>query len=258
MQGSIVYRDERLGLLYVRCTECGTNASVTEYPVSWKWLRRFGILIAGLMCLVALAFLIADVAATTVSTYEFTWEATQAYGDALQREGVRLDPNANWQMTDAFRADTETIARITSDPTVVATARRNALIALLPVGIISLAAGMAWSALLLHRRVIWAIAFQLVPLSLALAFTSLVMVFDRPIGNASWSYRQFAIVEYGTDFAIQFFTFIVTVRIAAILLGRPLIRLFIWTVVPTRVRVAISSQLDDPRRPVVRSLTPSE
>src|SRR5688572_29714803 len=94
--GATVYRDHRLQLMYVRCTECGVIAAVTEYPMSWRWLRRFGVLIAAVVMLAGVIALAVDVAATTISTYAVSWDATQLFGNELRAAGMAIDSQATW------------------------------------------------------------------------------------------------------------------------------------------------------------------
>lgn len=239
--GATVYLDPRLGILYVRCTECGTSSAVTEYPMAWRWLRRFGILIAGILALLALGILAGDVAATCASTYEFTWDATRDLSDAIQAEGQRRDPSATWQMSPELRGDAEAIHKAVSDPVVIRQAERRFRYGLIPLSMVQIGFGMAWACLLLHRRIWLTLLFQLLPLALAVAFFALVMFLDRPVGTSSWSYRQFAVMTYGPQIALWYLGWVAAVRIAAVLLARPFLRLFLWMVVPTRIRRAVQS-----------------
>ncbi len=243
--GAIVYRDPRLGILYIRCTECGTSSAVTEYPVAWRWLRRFGILIAGILALVALALLAGDVAATCASTYEFTWEATRDFADAIQAEGQRRDASATWQMTPEFRRDTEAIQEAVSDPVVIRNAEWRFRYGLIPLSMVQMGFGMAWACLLLHRRVWLSLFFQLLPLVLAIAFFALVMFLDRPVGTSSWSYRQYAAMTFGPEIALYYMAWNTAVRMTAVLLARPFLRLFLWMVVPKRIHRAVKSVWTD-------------
>jgi hypothetical protein len=46
--GQMVLREPHYGLLIVRCPECGTIASVQEYPLLGRWANRWGAVLAAL------------------------------------------------------------------------------------------------------------------------------------------------------------------------------------------------------------------
>jgi hypothetical protein len=241
LHGATVYRDERLQILYTRCTECGTTAAVTEYPQSWKWLRRFSFVVAGVLTVVAFLILVGDVIANSVGSMEAAWETTAAHADALEEIGRQRDPNANWQMSDALRADTEAVAAAFANPLTLQRAAWNMAFMLIPLTIIGLICGVIWSCVLLHRRVWWAVLFQLIPLGLTLLFVAITMKSQGPWGSRSWTYRDFALVEQGWNWAWLAIGWLAVVRVAATLLARPIIHLFLWLVVPKRVRLAMRS-----------------
>ena len=47
LAGQQILREKHYGMLMVRCPECGTPATLQEYPLLGRWATRFGYLIAG-------------------------------------------------------------------------------------------------------------------------------------------------------------------------------------------------------------------
>lgn len=239
MHGALVYRDERLGLLYVRCTECGAPGAVTEYPQSWRWLRRIGVVVAAVMTLLALGLLAADTAATSVCGVQAAWELTAPMADALERIGVARDPNATWNMPTGLAEDAAAIASVHADPRALHERWWALGILLIPLSIVGTATGVLWTALLLHRGLRWALAAQLLPLALAALFGSIALLSERPPGGMGWTYRAFMLQESGWVWFWIGLGWMACVRVVASLVARPLIRLFLWVVVPQRVRRAV-------------------
>lgn len=249
LHGAQIYRDRRLDLLYTRCTECGLVGAVTEYPASWKWLRRASfVLIAGLV-LVATLFLIGDVAATSSISVATAEEATGPFANALNDVGRARDPNAGWIVSQALRDDAAAFAAILADTTFVERARLNFAFMMIPMSIIAAAGGTLWSCMLMHRRVWWAVAFQIVLLLLAAIFAGIAMQSQVPWDGVSWNYRDFALYRAGWPYLAAAFGWLALVRVVATLVARPLVRLFVWIVVPRRVWLAMRSVWTDDALP---------
>lgn len=249
LHGSLVHRDRRLGLLYVRCTECGAHAAVTEYPQSWKWLRRFSVVLAGAITLAAFMILVGDVIANTVGTMEASWDVTRPYADGLQALGAQRDPTASWIMSDELRADTAAIANVFADPLLEIQARWYMAVMLIPLTIIGLICGTLWSCMLMHRRIWWALALQLVPLTLAAIFAFITLKAQAPWGGGAWNYRDFVLYHVGWKYHLMAIGWLALVRVVATVIARPIIRMFFWVVVPKRVRLAVEGIWSDETLP---------
>lgn len=83
LTGQPVVREAHYAMLIVRCPECGTVASVHEYPLLGRWAGRWAALLAGLWVL----FLLGCLAATTAVLYGFSYassdEASYEYAHFL-------------------------------------------------------------------------------------------------------------------------------------------------------------------------------
>ena len=55
LTGQNIYREPHYDLLIARCPECGSVASVLEYPVLGRWANRWAAVIAALWVVVLLA-----------------------------------------------------------------------------------------------------------------------------------------------------------------------------------------------------------
>lgn len=245
LHGTQVYRDARLDLPVVRCSECGTTAAVTEFPYDWKWLRRGGILLAAFAALVCFLLLAGDVAAIATGSFQCAYETTRPVSSALGQAGQAQDPKATWTMTPEFLADTIAIERVVSDPEVQGRVRGRVLFSMIPLSIIAVIGGVLWSGVLLHRRVWWALLFQCLPLALAAGFATIAFISERPFVGNGWTYSSFALAHYGWTYLWLGVAWITALRIIAVLLARPLIRAFLWIVVPKRVRQAVVSVWTD-------------
>ncbi len=247
MHGAIVYRDRRLEIAYTRCTECGHAAPVTEYPYSWRWLRRFGLALALLMLLAAAGLLVADVAASSMIGYGSAWEVSRPFGDAMQAVGITIDSNANWWVSDQVMAQRAALEGAFVDPNAIDRAEAEFLVMMIPSGIIAAIGGTLWSAILFHRGRRWVLAFQLVPLGLGVLFGGLGIFSEIPVAGSNWSYHALALSQAGWKVLLLVAAWMAVVRCTAILVARPLLRGFLWLVVPARVRRGVESLWNDDR-----------
>lgn len=60
--GQVTYREPHYGLIIARCPECGTAASLQEYPLLGRWAARWAWVFAGLWLTVLLVFFAVTVA----------------------------------------------------------------------------------------------------------------------------------------------------------------------------------------------------
>jgi hypothetical protein len=247
MHGAIVYRDRRLEIAYTRCTECGHAAPVTEYPHSWRWLRRFGLVLAVVMLIAAGGLLVADVAASSMIGYGTAWEASRPFGDTMQTIGITIDQNANWWVSDAVMAERARLEAALTDATTRDRAEADFLVMMIPSGIIAAVGATLWSTILFHRGRRWVLAFQVVPLGLGLLFGGLGVYSEMPGPGSNWSYHALALSQVGWKALLLVAAWMAVVRITAILVARPILRGFLWLVVPARVRRGVESLWNEDR-----------
>jgi hypothetical protein len=233
LQGTVVYRETRLDIRYVRCNECGIHMPVTEFPHSWKWLRRTALFLTIGIALVALALLAADVAAVATSSYQIAWDVIRPIGQAFSGANVPMG------------SDPAVFDRIASTPLVQSRVRESALVMLIPLSIIGTVGGFLWSAVLLHRRLKWVLLIQLLPLGLAIAFSVMAWFIERPMSWTSWSYMDVAMARFGLPYIFMMFGWTCACRALAVVVARPIIRGVLWVIVPRRIRDAVASVWTD-------------
>jgi ferredoxin-like protein FixX len=247
MHGAIVYKDRRLEIAYTRCTECGHAAPVTEYPHSWRWLRRFGLAIAMIMLLAATGLLVADVAASSMIGYGSAWEVSRPFGDAMQVIGTTIDANANWWVSEKVMAERAMLDGALSDATAIDRAEADFLVMMIPSGIIAAVGATLWSVVLFHRGRRWALAFQVIPLGLGLLFGGLAVYSEMPSTGSNWSYHSLALSDVGWRVLLLIAAWMAVVRCVAVLVARPLLSGFLRLVVPSRVRRGVESLWNEDR-----------
>jgi len=95
LTGQPVLREPHYNMLIVRCPECGSVASVQEYPLLGRWSRRWAMLIAAswLLCLVILAAISAGIVAGLASEVS----TASSYSMAT----FIADRNLEWQTQQA-------------------------------------------------------------------------------------------------------------------------------------------------------------
>src|SRR6185503_8498447 len=95
-------------------------AAVTEFPISGRWMRRFGAFVIAAMLLLTLGLIIADVAGSTACLYEGTWQSTRAYSDVLEETakarvkatGASVTQTLDYSAPQEFADDSAAIAAI--------------------------------------------------------------------------------------------------------------------------------------------------
>ncbi len=239
--GATIYRDTRLQIMYVRCTECGTIATVTEYPMSWRWLRRFGVIVAAAVLFTCFAVLAVDVAAATISTYAVSWDTARTFEPRLSAMGIAIDPQARWQAPAQLIGDKAALGALGQDPSLLDLAWKRWTSEMIPLAIAWIIPGVAWSLLLLHRRLIFVLAWQLVPITLAVLCFALVFTVEAVTAHNWKSYSALAYEWYGLQFAGTAFGIGVAVRLLTIVVTRPLARLMVTLLLPLRIRQAVAS-----------------
>ncbi len=241
LAGTTVYREPRLGILYLRCTECGTAAPVTEYPASWRWMRRFGVIVAALVLLLCFVLLVADVFANSSCTYMAGWESIRDFADQLTQAGVKIDSQATWRAPPQFIADTASIEAIGTDPTLWRAAWRAVLFNAIPGVIASILSGIVWSLLLLHRRLAVALLWQIVPMVLACLVVAIIFLVQMPSAQNTMTYADLAYWHFGLPFTLFSIATSAAARIVAVIATRPLARLSLRVLIPVKLRGAIAS-----------------
>lgn len=73
--GQFVIRESHYNMLIVRCPECGTVASIQEYPLLGRWAGRWGVVLAALWFVLILALLFVPPIPMVASAYALADES---------------------------------------------------------------------------------------------------------------------------------------------------------------------------------------
>ncbi len=112
LSGQHIVRESHYNMLIVRCPECGTVASVQEYPLLGRWAGRWAVVLAALWALCVLMLLtvppIPLVGGSFALAYASVNPAVDALGDAQEAWAAELEvevetPSWDWVSTSATR-----------------------------------------------------------------------------------------------------------------------------------------------------------
>ena len=81
-----VTKEEHYGLAICRCPECGTVASLQQYPVMSHWVNRFRLLLAAVWIFLLLGIYVGNTAAITGMTQGSCYIAAESLGHILGSE----------------------------------------------------------------------------------------------------------------------------------------------------------------------------
>jgi len=192
--GQVVRRERHYGLLVVRCPECGTVASVQEYPLLGRWARRWGVVLAVLWFIFLLGMWagsgaaimgcsmgVAEEASHTYRAYlSEAYEASRQSGQQMQGPQITVGPGGQIITTNRWLSGGNDFRQWWAQqdrPALFAQAGGwrgavawEALVIWLPVGITALTIGWFWSVALLQFRRRWVLVWGLFIIALALVF----------------------------------------------------------------------------------------
>jgi hypothetical protein len=243
--GQSVVRERRYGLLIVRCPECGTVASLQEYPLLGRWASRWAAVAAAawLLLAVAVTFGLAGVMfGFTLGTMETTSMPLQrviasAYEEHQKAQGVPVNQVSGWWNIDQNWWD----AQDRSDLLEKAGGWRGAvqwwgfLIWAIGAAILFPLASV-WAVAAAHRRG-WRLLLTYLPMLLiaAMFFSMANFSGNRWFGASELATRMLWPVTLPICAAMA-----VLPLIAGAFLGRPLARLLVRLWLPPRLRVPLS------------------
>ena len=84
MIGQPVLREPHYNMLILRCPECGTVASIQDYPTLGRWANRWAIILSAFWLLIILGFTAGSMPAMIGSTGAFTSEVSRPYERSLR------------------------------------------------------------------------------------------------------------------------------------------------------------------------------
>jgi hypothetical protein len=244
LDGATIHRDRRLGLLHVRCTECGHVSPVVEHPTRWRWVGRVGTFMAVLAILLASLLAAGDIAATTTIAYATAWESARHFDEPLRAIGLAMDATQSWSMPPAlveqFANGTLDTAKILANPEAELAAWRTFAFMCVPLATIWGLTGALWGLLLVHRP--WWIAhvWNAAILVVVILASIVVRIANSTAVVSPWqSYADAAYVIAGLRFTILAIVVGIVAKTAGTLLARPVGLLALRIFLPDRLRLAV-------------------
>lgn len=243
--GQPVVRERHYGLLIIRCPECGTVASLQEYPLLGRWANRWGALLAGLwfLLITAATLSVAGIIAgfTLGTTLQTSDRLVNAIKDAYIAHEAALGKAADqvswWWITDMNWWNAQDKSKFIADAGGWMRAVRWRGFALwIMGGCILFPIAAAWSVMMAHRRGLRLVLTLLPMLGFALVFN----LFSR-FGVSTFTSVQDLAASLVWNVVMPLSLLCASVSLfAGVLLGRPLARLVVRAAMPPRLRVPLS------------------
>jgi len=269
LTGQHVLREPHYGMLVVMCPECGTPASLQEYPLLGKWAARWGAVFAAMWVLFVLALLACSagvsfgfgVGATEssgekfaqyIAEREFEWfrtpeaerrppatvQSAQYIASALQQGPspyTAIDDNW-WSAQDPKALLAQSGGWWRSLDLNVVYVWAGACIPLFVLGVV-------WSVVLAHVRR-WRL-WLVIPAVLVCAGALAVLVWSVDGTNSRWAGQWQMAIQKAREF---YFIPVIALTLGAeviplavgLLFGRPLARTMVRAFVPPRLRAPLS------------------
>ncbi|MBX3401935.1 MAG: hypothetical protein KF699_00850 [Phycisphaeraceae bacterium] len=242
--GQSIVRESHYGLLIIRCPECGTVASLQEYPLLGRWANRWAALLAGLWFLVITAGTLAVAGVITGFTFGVSQSAAERVVETIKsayiaHETARgTDPNAInwWWITDPTWWPAQDKRKIIADAGGwFGAIRWRAFAIWLAGGTVLFTFAAAWAVLMSHRRGVRLVLTTLPMILFAMLFWALSQT-----GGSTFSsvYDLAAGMLWPVVLPMSLACAAVSLC-AGVLLGRPLARIVVRAALPPRLRVPL-------------------
>lgn len=256
LTGQPVLREPHYEMLIVRCPECGTVASMQEYPLLGRWAGRWAALVAALWFIVAFVLLMASAGILLGLGSEVTRIACEPYAGWLSEQQLlwikaqdpdSLAQNTTWMLSQPpnpyWRIDQNWWAA--QDPAQLLEAAGGwaeavdfgALVHWVFLTLAAVPMGCFWAVALLHFRKRALFIFALVVVGVAGTF-AVIAHFQSP-GVQSW-YWMTAMAQaqrqIGPPITAMTLVFALIPLSIGLALGRPIVRGLIRALLPPRLR----------------------
>lgn len=262
LTGQPVVREDHYQMLIVRCPECGTVASLQEYPALGRWAGRWAALIAALWFLAmigltsgtaGLLFGLAAGVAQVASEPFATLLAERQIEDLkeLEAQGA-LPANAQWIVANPANPYVALVPSWTTqqdfDALLAEAGGRlgsidlGALADSFWLGLPVFLMGCAWSVLLLHMRRRWLPAAGLIPFALAAVFATVAHLYG-PTRWLGWGWQSAIMLaqhKIGPPVMAMAIVLMFVPFTAGLLAGRPVVRGLIRALLPPRLRSSLA------------------
>ncbi|MEN0019920.1 MAG: hypothetical protein AAF747_03445 [Planctomycetota bacterium] len=261
--GQLIAREEHYGLRIARCPECGTVASLQEYPLMGRWAGRLGALLAvawfivmfGGIALTAVWLWGSGEGAafgTTVAADDQIEEQFHDFAEAIFAEDPtdpRIAPfvapgpdtgeprlSVSWRIDGAWLA-AQTRESLGYEGFRLDRFSRRSLVDAATTSSVLFFAGMAWAIALPHRRWRGILVVIAVPVGLAVLGSVLSHVASKPSPSDTWvSAADAARYFLGPPVVAGCLMLGSVALVVGTLVGRPLARLAVRVMLPPRIR----------------------
>jgi hypothetical protein len=245
LTGQPIFREAHYELLIARCPECGAVASLQEYPLLGRWAGRWAAVAAALWFLFILAIAMAT-AGTYMGLAAATGEqASHGFGEYVQQRfladmGKDMSQGYDYQEFMTWRDRQHFDLLLVDAGGFLRAMDRRALWLWIPLGLLALVGGVVWAVILVARRrrgmLICALAIMVLTGALCV-FPVAEWLNDERYGYYPGWFGRSRIAPQVLGLSLVF-TF--AVFVAGMMIGRPIVRLMIRTLLPPRLRSALA------------------
>lgn len=240
--GQPIVREEKYGLLIVRCPECAAVAALQEYPSMGVWAKRVGALAAAIWVIIVIAGAFAMGGALTGFTMMTVTAGSKPLADQIETDHrAWLNEQKGTTATMGYFSGVSQVWWSQQDPRALyeasggtPTALRRTAGALPVMAIPGFAFGVAISVLALHRRG-WRLALlAAIPIAIAASFVTIIIRGSTGGPGVQWSGNlatealapRLAPVALGTAWLVMMF---------GALVGRSVARWLLRLMLPPRL-----------------------
>ena len=254
LYGQTVSREPHYGLAIARCPECGTVASLQQYPVMTHWVNRFRAIIAGIyllfllgvfgMCVFAVSGfgmasieLASDGLADYIGGSYRAWEQAQAVStqDLSSVNQITGYVNGRWTvMSDAY-VEQQLATDIEAYGPLLSGANKEFVVLMVPAVFVCFAFGIFWSVTLLgssRRRAL------IVPAVICVIGFAILFSIKEDLGSIVQA-GDVARAEYMPLISVLVLSIMFAAMAAGIWLGRHIARGVVVFALPPRNRVPL-------------------
>jgi len=265
--GQTVLREPHYGLLIVRCPECGTVASVQEYPLLGRWANRWGAVLAALYFIFLLGMWPASSGTIVGMAVGIAEEAAHSYGrylndlESAEEQAAAASPGqppptplptvpTGRQITRIITglAGGDDFTKWWDQQDQAATFAQaggwrgavnwQALVLWLPAGLLAFLYGWFWSVALLQFRRRWTLLWGAMIIALALLFG--IGPYLTWIGGEVGYYMDAARQQISPTIFCATVAFSVFPLLLGLLFGRPLTRSLVRALLPPALRGSLA------------------
>lgn len=243
--GQSVVRESHYGLLIIRCPECGTVASLQEYPLLSRWANRWAALLAALWFLAITAGTLAVAGVIMGFTFGVSQSASERVVETIKNAYIAhetargTDPNAIswWWLTDPTWWPAQDKRKFIADAGGwFGAIRWRAFTIWVPGGCLLFTFAAAWAVLMSHRR-----GLRLVLTTLPMILFAMLFWGVSQTGGSTFNsiYELAAGILWPVVLPASMLC-VGASLCAGVLLGRPLARLLVRAALPPRLRAPLS------------------